>query len=246
MNKTVYRWKILISDFFNKIPAVILIPGILLASFLIAVFLIWSGTKVAVIDMVDPFGSSGNTNGKKALSSNKNSNTEDDFTSDTYRNGSGNSASGETGSAGNSGQNGGSLAGQTNNGSGESSGDTGASSGLSDGTSQTAGGSSSESSSEQADVGGSHSSSSDSGSGGASQGAKKMPSSSSGGGIGNENYNSNVSANCTYPEGDVSLWWRRAPKIERDCYIKENGFPDFLASEPYFCDYEKNEDCYVK
>jgi len=92
---------------------------------------------------------------------------------------------------------------------------------------------------------GGQSSSSSSGSTGPGA-AKRLPSYSYGNSNDNTNLNANVSGDCTYPMGDVKLWWRRAPKKQRDCYIKKNGIPDFLANEPYFCDYEKNEDCYVK
>jgi len=256
MNRTIYRWKTLIADFFNKIPAVILIPGILLASFLIAVLLIWSGTKVAFIDVAEPFAANSNANGNRSPGSgNKNGNFDGDI--DFSLNNPANR--GAAGSAGSAGADKNDDIGLLNNQGGQNSGGAQESGGESSGGGGSASGDDSlpagspPANGDAANIsgagpaGGSQgSSSSSSGSAGA-EAAKRLPSYSYGSNDNaNSNANSNVSENCTYPGGDVKLWWRRAPKKQRDCYIKKNGWPDFLADEPYFCDYEKNEDCYVK
>lgn len=55
---------------------------------------------------------------------------------------------------------------------------------------------------------------------------------------------SGTSAGCTYPTGDINVWWHSASLKQRDCYISKHGVPVFSQEEPYFCDYEKSEDCY--
>lgn len=55
-----------------------------------------------------------------------------------------------------------------------------------------------------------------------------------------------TSSGCTYPSGSVSIWWKRATQAQKNCYVTKNGQPDFSNPEPYFCDYENNEDCYIR
>jgi len=249
MRKTLYRWKILITDFFNKIPAVILIPGILLAAFLIAILLIWSGTKVAVIDVAEPYGAGSNTNATRSQDSgaNKNNNIDNNF--ELNQDGENNSTlSGPEDQNNGAGLNPGSTAGQTGNGTGGSAGGggnpvIGGSQGGSANSNTVTGETGSSQSGSDRDSSGSSSSSSGEIT---PETAKRLPSTSQGTAEEGGPQNTNVSENCTYPEGDVELWWRRSTKKQRDCYIKKNGYPDFLGKEPYFCDYEKNEDCYVQ
>lgn len=49
---------------------------------------------------------------------------------------------------------------------------------------------------------------------------------------------------CTYPTGDINVWWHSASLKQRDCYISKHGVPVFSQEEPYFCDYENSKDCY--
>lgn len=49
---------------------------------------------------------------------------------------------------------------------------------------------------------------------------------------------------CTYPDGDINVWWHTASQKQKDCYIAQHGLPNFKKEEPYFCDYNKSQDCF--
>lgn len=243
-NNFFYRLKGLVTDFFNKVPAIILIPGIILFAFGFAASLIWLGTKVAVIEVREPYESNSNVNAKKKANSNKNGN--DDLGESEYyeyyneqNNGSGlnNGGTQNSGnfnpadqSSGNSSNSGG-LGGQPGVSTG---GQTGSTSGSENPDSQNSGSSSSSSSSSKSEE--------DEGNTSSRSGSSSTSSSQS-----NQNLNSNtnVEVNCTYPSGDAETWWRRSPKAQRDCYIMKNGRPKFVDTA-YFCDYNNDDDCYIR
>jgi len=240
MGKTFYRWKILISDAFNKIPTIILIPGILLGSFLIAVFLIWTGVRLAPVsfkELSDPYKTEGKAN-RAGSSDNANSNsessggdstraeTERDWNYDSENLGAGNfNVNGGGKESGNmsGGQSSNSAQSNSNvNSTAPDSSNSGASGETAESTKKASGNSSSTELEVENEVTSSSSSTS-----GSAQGES-------------------TSGDCTYPEGDVNRWWSKATKIQRECYIKKHGLPDFSKNGPYFCDYQNSEDCYYR
>lgn len=240
MHKTLYRWKILISDFFNKIPTIILIPGILLGSFLAAILLIWSGMKMAPVEIREPFENNSNTNARKRSVGDKNNNLEGmenpGENHDSYNNSSANldsNANADLDKTGSNGQNSGTN--QLNDNLHNSNPTNQGNSTVDNSEINTDRNQESEGRSSSQSTSATTSSSSKSTS---SYGTSTSTNSSA--------YGNSTSGNCIYPEGDVELWWRRATKKQRDCYITKNGFPDFFKNSPYFCDYDNNDDCYIR
>lgn len=247
MNRTIYRIKVLISDFFNKVPAVILIPSILLISFLAAAFLIWAGMKMSPVttNIEDPYESNGNSNKPAARRNTNNSGFQNQADVDAIINSSPTYSSPDSRNNDNS---------EINRGGGDSidgNSDQDQARVQTQAQTQSAENNSSSSGSDvPANANTSYSTSSEDANQvndtqtSTSSGSNKKPSSNSeSSNLGSDN---NISDTCTYPEGDAALWWRRSSKKQRNCYIKKNGYPEFVKNDPYFCDYDKNEDCYMK
>gem|GEM_PF-1562396 len=248
--KIIYRWKILAADFFNKVPTVILVPAVLLISFLAAAFLIWAGIKLAPVSIrepADPYESKGNNNSSKLPSEGGGPGDSDQQGYSDGARSSGNAKRSElTGEnrglnkSGDSSQQGRDEAQRPEsagsgglNRQGESSLEQSIDSSVSDdGINTTNKDQKSSSSSSSGSSKENNSNNSSSGSSTFNDDAAKP--------------NESTSENCTYPEGDVKIWWSRATRKQRDCYISRNGPPNFGKDTPYFCDYESNEDCYYK
>jgi len=247
--KTFYRWKILISDFFNKIPAIILVPGVLLAAFLAAALLILMGIRMSPVSLKespDPFESKKNNDNKAQVI---NSPSEDYSRSNEYF-----SANSESQSRSRSGygdndygldlpdeapakkpsQSQGSTDLSNQN---ENSKETGLP------ASATSNKSSNDINAEETATVKQETNSGSSGSNGIKADSEATSTSySSSSGLNQEE----SSSGCSYPEGDVNIWWRKATAKQKDCYIKQHGQPNFNRDTPYFCDYDSNEDCYYK
>lgn len=231
------------SDFFNKVPMVILVPGVLLVSFLIAAFLIWAGMKMAPVyirEPIDPYESKSNSNSARPPSEEAgagNSSQGENNGNSRYSFSDGNGSVSEQ-------ADGGTLSNSRRTGGGEenqlpATGQNNVPQGIDSSVSEV-----SNVNSNTADKSRNSSSSSsgekesgDSGNSGFS---------SSAGESGAVKPNESTSGDCTYPEGDPKLWWSRATKKQRDCYVSKNGPPNFGKDMPYFCDYESNNDCYYK
>ncbi|MFH1182922.1 MAG: hypothetical protein V1690_01525 [Candidatus Moraniibacteriota bacterium] len=246
-----------ISDFFNRLPAIILIPAVLLIAFAIAGFFIWAGiemspvTEKAAEDLLSGKATvQDSQNDSNRYGSGKNSNSNASQSSDGSGNsgvGSGlhpepeNSSNGgfksgdlnqQGGTGGSSGGTGGSYQSQTN---GNTAGSSGAGSGLNPEPENSSNGGF-----KSGDLNQQEGSDSSSGQQGDDSGAGTQ--------LGN---NSNINQNnseqeCYHPPGNVQKWWHNATPKQKECYISQHGQPNLGRQVPYFCDYNNSEDCYYR
>jgi len=257
------EFKAKISDFFNRLPAVILIPAVLLIAFAIAGVLIWAGIEMSPITqktaeelMAEKAGvqdgqETGNGSGKTD-NSNTNNRVGTEFNSEPgdSRNPGSRLPDGQARSNLEPTQEDESPAGLR-----------GTKNGSSGGTSENdSGGNSSsnidldspdrqidENSESKSGVNGASSDSIGASGEGANgkEGNQFSESGSQSGSNNNANQNS-AQPKCYHPPGDVRKWWHDAPPKQQACYISQHGMPDLGQQVPYFCDYNNSEDCYYR
>ena len=230
LSKITYKIRILISDLFNKVPAIILIPGILLTALSIAIFFIWAGMKMAPVSLKepeDPYVSNGNNNNTRN-SSVKTSTIQDQNNPDESLNDSGNDYYSQR---------------KTENGYNDSSAEA-----VNEiqSTNNSEGNNSKDNKNNNQSLIGVSTSGSSTESGDEDLVAAEGSMSSSSSTDSSTVSSTSTSSGCTYPSGSVSTWWKRATQAQKNCYVTKNGQPDFSNPEPYFCDYENNEDCYIR
>lgn len=222
--------KLVVANFFNRIPPVVLIPTVMLMALGIAVFLIWAGIKLSPVVMKENgvFGEEGKRgkgreNDVLTGSTDSSLAEEDKFCSE-----------------------GGGFYGACSSLNLETGGDvaTGAT-----GANSEAEGNGQPGQSNQGTV--SNTTSDSLSSGNEEEGATSAQTNSSYyGNIRNSNKSisgsGSASKKCAYPAGDVNLWWHNATPRQKNCYISQHGQPDLSSKAPYFCGYEDSKDCYYK
>ena len=247
-----------VSEFFNRLPAIILIPAVLLIAFAIAGIFIWAGIelspvtekntgdffseKASVQDGQDTTSSSGKI-GDDALGQNG----EDAGTQGSSSRGAGsgkyNFAEGGTGGSSNGSENG--SSGNKSGGSDQSS-----SSGTNSGDTRG-------DSSNDTNLNGDLTEINDN----AASQVNNQISGSSDQPVNDSDTNQDSSDDepeeqdesgsqeeeeCYHPPGDVRRWWNDATPKQKECYISQHGMPDLGPQVPYFCDYNNSEDCFYR
>lgn len=246
-----------ISDFFNRLPAVALIPLVLLVAFGIAAFLIWAGIEMSPVtekmaeDLLTekapvPNNQNGSSSSGRPGSNIQTVPVEEDGRGEridsqssgaekynVYRAGTDKSASSSGSSSGDAGGNG-SL---SNIGSGmrpepENSSNSGFKSGdLNQQENLGQGGAQPSGPSGQTKTNNnSNQNSSDNGPGGGGQDEEEEA----------------QQEECYHPPGDVQKWWHNATSKQKECYISQHGQPNLGQQAPYFCAYNNSEDCYYR
>ena len=200
----------------EKIPPGILIPLVVFGSVAFAVFLIWLGIKLAPVELTDP----------ETLSAEK---QQEEWRKKRLNKGNGNENSTEDISLPEY---------QYNPNENKADAQEGS---VADNDNFNSGGTGSGSEGDQSGV----ANQADTSSSGNDQNEDTSENSDSSSKSGDATQNgSTAAAGCTYPSGDINVWWHKASLKQRDCYISKHGVPVFSSEEPYFCDYENSKDCY--
>jgi len=216
-----------ISDFFNRIPSVALIPAVMLLALGIAAFLIWVGIKLSPVVIKEEGAITEERKKEKGKKNNTPAGEEENgFWGESPFGGKVNGLR-DTGSD---------LGLETGGGTAGVNGGTENSGGQTDQNNQNAVSNTAGSSLSYGDEG-------EGGTGaqaGSSYYGKNRNSNKSVSGSGN------ASKRCTYPAGDINVWWHNATQRQKNCYISQHGLPDLSSKVPYFCGYDNSEDCYYR
>ena len=247
------------ADFFNRIPAVILIPVVLLIAFAIAAFFIWAGIELSpVVEKVpqDVLNNNGRVQDNQNLDNiGKNSNSVPGRVSEDTA-GLNSPGSSKVGSGLNPEPDSSAISETKGNSSVIPSNveeplkqsDQGDNGNLRDPSASVGMTSGSNENNDQGFGGTANLSGDDTsqapGSGDRGNNSNANQNSSDGGS--EEQGGGGTQQECYHPPGDVRKWWNKATPKQKECYISQHGMPDFGRQVPYFCDYNNSEDCYYK